>query len=79
MSIRSLAKNLPADPDNKGWVLGWAVLRDEPGSSWHFTDIYADKSTAEAEAARLDGGYVVEYGSHRLGSDDFVSGLTPPE
>lgn len=79
MSIRSLAKNLPADPDNKGWVLGWAVLRDEPESSWHFIDIYADKSTAEAEAARHGSKYVVEYGSHRLGSDDFVSGLTPPE
>jgi hypothetical protein len=78
MSIRSLAKNLPADPDNKGWVLGWAVLRDRP-NPWHLVDVYASKAIAEAEAKRLDAGYIVEYGSHRLGSDDFVSGLTPPE
>lgn len=78
MSIRSLAKNLPADPDNKGWGIGWAVLMDAPGT-WQFIDIYADKSTAEVEATRLGNWFVVEYGSHRLGSDDFVSGLTPPE
>ncbi|MDN4497979.1 hypothetical protein QYE73_11910 [Pseudomonas mosselii] len=77
MTIRSLAKNLPADPDNKGWVLGWGVLRDNP-HPWHFVDIYADKATAQAEANRRGEGYIVEYGSHRLGSDDFVSGITPP-
>lgn len=38
MSIRSLRKNLPADPDNNGWVLGWAVMRDVP-ESWQFIDI----------------------------------------
>ncbi len=75
MNIRSLAQNLPADPDNKGWVLGWGVLRDTP---WHFVDIYADRATAEAAAERQGDGYLVEYGSHRLGSDDFVGGLTPP-
>jgi len=76
MSIRSLAKNLPADPDNKGWVLGWGVFKDGP---WHFIDIYATQDTAQAEATRRGEGYIVEYGSHRLGSDDFVSGLTPPK
>ena len=77
MSIRSLAQNLPVDPDNKGWVLGWAVLREKP-ASWHLVDVYASKAIAEAAASRLSEGYVVKYGSHRLGSDDFVSGLTPP-
>lgn len=78
MSIRSIAKNLPPDPDNKGWVLGWAVFKDRP-DPWKFVDIYPSKSVAEAEAARLNDGYIVEYGSHRLGSDDFVGGLKPPE
>ncbi|WP_457375923.1 hypothetical protein [Pseudomonas tolaasii] len=78
MSIRSLAKNLPPDPDNKGWGLGWAVLKDAP-APWHLVDVYASKSIAEAEAARLNDGYAVRYGSHRLGSDDFVSGITPPK
>lgn len=77
MTIRSLAKNLPADPDNNGWVLGWGVIKDRP-QPWHFFDIYADRATAQAEADRLGEGYFVEYGSHRLGSDDFVSGIAPP-
>lgn len=75
MSIRSLAKNLPKDPDNQGWVLGWGVVRKEP---WSFIDVYADKRTAEAEAARLGAGHSVEYGSHQLGTDNFMGGLTPP-
>ncbi|EKG6901880.1 hypothetical protein L6X02_RS08095 [Escherichia coli] len=29
--------NLKADPDNQGWVLGWAVVRDKP---WHLVGIY---------------------------------------
>lgn len=74
MSIRSLAKNLPADPDNKGWVLGWAIVRSAP---WSFVDIYVDKHVAEVEASRLGAGHTVEYGSHKLGTDDFVGGSTP--
>ncbi|HAB02911.1 MAG TPA: hypothetical protein DCE25_08270 [Pseudomonas sp.] len=77
MSIRSLAKNLPADPAREGWVLGWGVLRDL--HPWHFVDIYADQSTAQAEARRRGEDYVVEFGSHRLGSNDFICGVTPPE
>ncbi|OLS61484.1 hypothetical protein [Pseudomonas putida] len=77
MTIRSLAKNLPADPDNEGCVLGWGVLRDR--HPWHFVDVYADQKTARAEADRRGGDYVVEYGSHRLGTDEFISGVTAPE
>ncbi|MFC0710725.1 hypothetical protein [Azorhizophilus paspali] len=70
MPIKSLSKALPKDPDNPGWVLGWAVVRSAP---WSFIDIYASKEVAEVEAARLGDGYSAEYGSHHLGSDDFVS------
>ncbi|KIY42723.1 hypothetical protein MXM82_10655 [Pseudomonas asiatica] len=77
MTIRSLAKNLPPDPDKEGWVLGWGVLRDR--HPWHFVDVYADQKTAKAEAERRGDGYVVEYGSHRLGSNEFLCGITPPE
>lgn len=77
MTIRSLAKNLPPDPDKEGWVLGWGVLRDR--HPWHFVDVYADQKTAKAEAERRGDGYVVEYGSHRLGSNEFRCGITPPE
>lgn len=30
MTIRSLVHNLPKDPDNPGWVLGWAVVQSAP-------------------------------------------------
>ncbi len=78
MSIRSIAQNLPKDPENKGWVLGCAVFKDRP-NEWRLVDVFPSKAVAEAEAERLNDGYLVEYGSHKLGSDDFVSGLTPPE
>ncbi len=75
MTIRSLAKNLPADPDNAGWVLGWAVVQRAP---WHFVDIYATKAVAQAEAESRGDEYTVAYGSHRLGTDDFASGMPEP-
>ena len=75
MSIRSLAKNLPKDPDNADWVLGWGVVHNSP---WRFVDIYASKETAEAEAKSRGPRYRVEYGSHRLGSDDFMGGREQP-
>ena len=77
MVIRSMAKNLPPDPGKPGWVLGWGVLRDR--HPWHLVDVYADQQTAQVEAARLGAGYVVEYGSHRLGSHEFLCGVTLPE
>ncbi|WP_232105799.1 hypothetical protein [Pseudomonas parafulva] len=75
MSIRSLAKNLPNDPDNEGCVLGWGVVQNDP---WRFVDIYATKEAAEAEAATRGPGYRVDFGSHRLGTDDFIGGLERP-
>lgn len=74
MSIRSLAKNLPKDPDNSGWVLGWGVIQSAP---WKFIDIYASKDAAESEAASRGTGYQVEYGSHELGTDNFMGGIQP--
>lgn len=74
MPIRSLAKNLPTDPDNKGHVLGWGVRRTE---TWDFIDIFASKDAADAEAARLGEGYFVDFGPHELGTDNYLGGLTP--
>lgn len=76
MTIRSLAKNLPPDPDNAGWVLGWGVVNK---TTWHFVDIYPSKEAAEAEAEARGDNYTIDYGSHRLGTDDFIGGLTPPK
>jgi hypothetical protein len=76
MPMRSLAKTLPADPDNDGSVLGWAVVRTAP---WELIGIYATKEVAEIEVDHRGSGYLVEYGSHRLGTDEFIGGLTPPK
>jgi hypothetical protein len=76
MPIRSLAKNLPIDPDNFGSVLGWGVVEKSP---WRFIDIYASKDAAEEEARARGPRFSVEYGSHRLGTDDFIGGSTPPK
>ncbi|WP_233630857.1 MULTISPECIES: hypothetical protein [unclassified Pseudomonas] len=77
MSIRSLARHLPADPHRQGWVLGWGVLRRR--HPWHLVDVFADRYAAQAEASRRGGDYVVEHGSHRLGTDEFICGVNLPE
>jgi hypothetical protein len=64
----------PPDPDNPGWVLGWAVYRLKP---WALAGFYP------SEEAAYDGvigkkGFKVAYGSHRLGSDDFIGKSEPP-
>lgn len=51
-------------------VLGWAVVRDKP---WHLVGIYATEDGAKSKRSELNGEYEVRYGSHRLGSDDFMS------
>lgn len=66
-----VANGLKPDPDNKGWVLGWGVVRTSP---WHLVCVYAKKDIAETKAAELGVGYDAAYGSHRVGSDDFVTG-----
>ncbi|WP_081315112.1 hypothetical protein [Pseudomonas putida] len=75
MIIRSLAKNLPPDPDNEGSVLGWGLVDK---TNWDFVDVYPSREVAEAEAAARGGNYTVDYGSHELGTDNYVGGLTPP-
>lgn len=66
-----IAIGLVQDPDNKGWVFGWGVLRTSP---WHLVGVYATKDVAETKAAGLGVEYEAAYGSHRVGSDDFVTG-----
>lgn len=58
------------DPLNPGWTLGWGVLR---GSRWHLAGLFPDQKQAEAFRSELGAGYEVRFGSHRIGSDDFMS------
>jgi hypothetical protein len=48
---------------------GWAVVRRSP---WHLVGVYASKDMAETKAGLLGRDYESAYGSHRLGSDDFI-------
>ncbi|HGH4716809.1 TPA: hypothetical protein ACJIW5_001833 [Enterobacter hormaechei] len=66
-----VADGLKSDPDNNGWVLGWGVVRTSP---WHLVGVYATMDVAETKAAEMGVGYDAAYGSHRVGSDDFVTG-----
>lgn len=61
---------LKEDPENEGWVLGWGVFRPAP---WHLVGVYATKDIADNKATILGDRYSVQYGSHRLGSNDFIS------
>lgn len=64
-----VAEGLKPDLDNIGWVMGWGVVRNAP---WHLVGVYATKDVAETKAASIGEGYEANYGSHRLGSDDFI-------
>lgn len=59
-----------ADPSNPGWRLGYGVLRKEP---WHLAGVGTNMEAAQAFATRLGSDYRVRFGSHRIGTDDFVS------
>ena len=63
------------DPDNKGWVLGWAVYRLKP---WALAGFYRIEEDAY-DAVIGKKGFKVAYGSHRLGSDDFIGKRQAPE
>ena len=65
-----VADGLKPDIDNDGSVMGWGVVRNAP---WHLAGVYATKDVAEKKAELLGKDYVARYGSHHLGSDDFIS------
>jgi hypothetical protein len=66
-----VSEGLPADPVNRGWVMGWGVYRMEP---WHLVGVCASSGKADKMKGEAGSDYVAAYGSHRLGSDDFVEG-----
>lgn len=64
-----VADGLKPDPLNKGWVKGWGVMRGSPGQ---LIAVYASKDMAETKIMQLGHEYRAVYGSHRLGTDDFI-------
>jgi hypothetical protein len=69
MEISRVSDGLPADPDNIGWVLGWAVYRMSP---WSLFAVSLTKDKADQFLKYAGKDYSVSFGSHRLGSDDFI-------
>jgi len=57
------------DDDNSLCVKGWGVFRNKP---WHFDGLFPTETEAQARCNELDGSYTVKFGSHRLGTDDFI-------
>ncbi|MGF6265215.1 hypothetical protein OKW34_000236 [Paraburkholderia youngii] len=62
-------KAYPLDPDNDGWIVGWAVVRNSP---WDLAGMFPTKEDAESARSKLGGAYEVRHGSRRLGSNDFI-------
>lgn len=62
------------DSDNPGCRLGFGVYRADP---WHLLDVFRSQDDAEYLRGLLPPGYLVGWGRHRLGGDDFV--LSIPE
>lgn len=57
------------DTDNPGCRFGFGVYRADP---WHLPGVFNSQRDAEHLRAQLPSGYIVGWGSHRLGGDDFV-------
>ncbi len=58
------------DPNNPGWVRGWGVMRSAP---WHLAGVFPTHEQAVDFRSNAAVGYEVRKGTHRLGSDDFIS------
>lgn len=59
------------DINNPGHRLGFGVYRAAP---WHLAGVFRSQSDAENLLSQLPSGYLVGWGRHRLGGDDFVLG-----
>jgi hypothetical protein len=70
-----ITAELPEDPSNRGWVKGWGVYRLDP---WHLFGVCPTREAAEAMKSDAGDEYVAAYGSHRLGSNDFIEGYSDP-
>lgn len=63
-------EGFPADPENPNWVKCWACYSLEP---WHLASVYKYQKDAESALERYGDNYQVAYGSHHLGTDEFIT------
>ncbi|TWI52499.1 hypothetical protein IQ22_03269 [Pseudomonas duriflava] len=69
MEFQWLFRELQVDPNDNDWVKGWGVFRNSP---WHFVAMFNSESVADSEAIRLGGDYIVSWGAHKLGTNQFI-------
>lgn len=62
-------KFLPEDKENPGWVVGWIIY---DSSKMKFHSIYGSRDQAEMHRNIEGGSFAVAYGTHKLGSDEFI-------
>lgn len=60
------------DFNNPGCRLGFGVYR---GAPWHLADVFRSQEEAEHLKAQLPSEYIVRWGSHRIGTDDFIHSM----
>jgi hypothetical protein len=68
-----IAEGLQEDPDNEGWVVGWAVYRLEP---WDLYGVCISKKIAQVMLQEAGADYIMDFGSHQSGTEDFVATQT---
>ena len=64
------AEGFTADPENPNWVKCWACYTLNP---WHLASVFKHKDDAISAIDRYGEQYQVAYGSHHLGTDDFIA------
>lgn len=70
MEIPRVSNGLLSDPKNIGWVNGLGVYRRAP---WPLFAVCLTQEKAARFLEYAGSEYSVSFGSHKLGSDDFIS------
>jgi hypothetical protein len=65
-----VADGLQVDPENEGWVMGWAVYRLNP---WCLYGVCLSKKAAQVLLSEAGEGFMMDFGTHELGTEDFVA------
>jgi hypothetical protein len=72
-TMPKIAEGLQEDPDNEGWVVGWAVYRLEP---WDLYGVCTSKKLAQVMLEESGTDYIMDFGSHQSDTEDFVATQT---
>lgn len=64
-----VSQTLKPDPHSEDWVLGWGVVKIAP---WCLDSVFELKIEAELKAHLMGDGFVVQYGTHQMGTVRFI-------